>query len=82
MVVGERIPWLPVVRLHAVNLVIVFLIATAVALAPRYLEFRPAISPLPFSVVGVPEHSLQDVIGALKHTTIKGKKPTVRAYTD
>ena len=35
-----------------------------------------------FSVVGVPERSLQDVIGALKHTTIKGKKPTVRPYTD
>jgi len=53
MVVGERIPWLPVIRLHAVNLVVVLLIATTVALAHRYLEFRPAISPLPFSVVGV-----------------------------
>jgi ATP-dependent RNA helicase DeaD len=35
-----------------------------------------------FSVVGVPERSMQKVIDALKHTTIKGKKPTVRPYTD
>jgi ATP-dependent RNA helicase DeaD len=35
-----------------------------------------------FSVVGVPERSVQKVIDALQHTTIKGKKPTVRPYTD
>ena len=35
-----------------------------------------------FSVVGVPERSLNKVIEALKHTTIKGKKPTVRPYTE
>lgn len=53
MVVGDKIPWLPVIRLHARTLLAVFVIATAVALAHRYLEFRPAVSPLPFSVVGV-----------------------------
>ncbi len=35
-----------------------------------------------FSVVGVPERSITKVIEALKHTTIKGKKPTVRPYTE
>ena len=35
-----------------------------------------------FSVVGVPERSIDKVITALKHTTIKGKKPNVRPYTD
>lgn len=53
MVLGEKIPWLPVLRLHAPTLSLVFVLATAVALAHRYLDFHPAISPLPFSVVGV-----------------------------
>ena len=35
-----------------------------------------------FSVVGVPERSLNKVIDALKRTTIKGKKPNVRPYTE
>ncbi len=35
-----------------------------------------------FAVVGVPDHSVDKVIAALKQTTIKGKKPTVRRYTD
>ena len=35
-----------------------------------------------FSVVGVPDKAVDKVIGALKNTTIKGKKPTVRRYTD
>ena len=35
-----------------------------------------------FSVVGVPAKSVNTVISALKGTTIKGKKPTVRPYTD
>ena len=35
-----------------------------------------------FSVVGVPDKAVDKVITALKHTTIKGKKPTVRRYTD
>ncbi len=35
-----------------------------------------------FSVVGVPAKSVNTVIAALKGTTIKGKKPTVRPYTD
>jgi ATP-dependent RNA helicase DeaD len=35
-----------------------------------------------FSVVGVPDRAVDKVIGALKGTTIKGKKPTVRRYTD
>jgi ATP-dependent RNA helicase DeaD len=35
-----------------------------------------------FSVVGVPEHAVDQVIQALKRTTIKGKKATVRRYTD
>jgi putative membrane protein len=53
MVVGDKIPWLPVFRLHARTLALVLVIAAAVALAHRFLDFRPAISPLPFSVVGV-----------------------------
>ncbi|MEI8237899.1 MAG: DEAD/DEAH box helicase [Actinomycetota bacterium] len=35
-----------------------------------------------FSVVGVPERSVDKVIDALKRTTIKGKKPNIRPYTD
>jgi ATP-dependent RNA helicase DeaD len=35
-----------------------------------------------FAVVGVPDRSVDKVIEALKRTTIKGKKPTVRRYTD
>jgi ATP-dependent RNA helicase DeaD len=31
-----------------------------------------------FSLVEVPESAADDVIAALRHTTIKGKKPTVR----
>lgn len=53
MVLGDKIPWLPVFRLHARTLLLVLAIASAVALAHRFLEFRPNISPLPFSVVGV-----------------------------
>ncbi len=53
MVVGDKIPWLPVLRLHAPTLTVVLVIAATVALCHRYLDFHPAISPLPFSVVGV-----------------------------
>ncbi len=35
-----------------------------------------------FAIVGVPDRSVDKVIAALKQTTIKGKKPTVRRYTD
>ena len=35
-----------------------------------------------FSVVGVPEEAVEHVIRALKQTTIKGKKATIRRYTD
>ncbi len=35
-----------------------------------------------FAVVGVPDRSVDTVLAALKKTTIKGKKPTVRRYTD
>jgi ATP-dependent RNA helicase DeaD len=35
-----------------------------------------------FSIVGVPEWSTDDVISALKATTLKGKRATVRRYTD
>ncbi len=35
-----------------------------------------------FAVVGVPDRSVDTVLAALKQTTIKGKKPTVRRYTD
>ncbi len=35
-----------------------------------------------FAIVGVPDRSVDKVIEALKRTTIKGKKPTVRRYTD
>ena len=35
-----------------------------------------------FSLVEVPESVADDVIAALRHTTIKGKKPTVRREGD
>ena len=35
-----------------------------------------------FAVVGVPEWSTESVIEAMKRTTLKGKKATVRRYTD
>ena len=35
-----------------------------------------------FSVVGVPERSVDDVINAMRNTMIRGKKTTVRRYTD
>ena len=35
-----------------------------------------------FAIVGVPERSVDMVLAALKRTTIKGKKPLVRRYTD
>ena len=35
-----------------------------------------------FAIVGVPDRSVDKVIAALKQTTIKGKKPAVRRYTD
>ena len=35
-----------------------------------------------FSIVGVPEHAVDDVIAALKRTTIKGKKVTARRYVE
>ncbi len=35
-----------------------------------------------FSIVGVPEWSTDDVITALKATTLKGKRATIRRYTD
>jgi len=53
MVVGDRIPWAPVLRLHARVLLVVFIVATAVALVHQFLEYKPVVAPLPFSVVGV-----------------------------
>jgi ATP-dependent RNA helicase DeaD len=35
-----------------------------------------------FSVVGVPERRVDDVIAAMRNTMIRGKKTTVRRYTD
>ncbi len=35
-----------------------------------------------FSIVGVPNGAVDLVIGALKRTTIKGNRPTVRRYSD
>ena len=35
-----------------------------------------------FAIVGVPSGAVEDVIAALKRTTIKGKKVTVRRYTE
>jgi ATP-dependent RNA helicase DeaD len=35
-----------------------------------------------FSIVGVPEHSVDDVIACMKRTTIKGKKVTIRRYVE
>ena len=34
-----------------------------------------------FSTVGVPDHAVDDVIDAMKRTTLKGKKTTVRRFT-
>jgi len=35
-----------------------------------------------YSVVGVPEASVEDVVGAIKRSTVKGKKTKARRYTD
>ena len=35
-----------------------------------------------FSVVGVPERRIDDIIATMKSTMIRGKKTTVRRYTD
>ena len=35
-----------------------------------------------FSIVGVPEWAADSVIDALKSTTVKGKKATIRRYTE
>ena len=35
-----------------------------------------------FSVVGVPERKVDDIISAMRATSIRGKKTTVRRYTD
>ncbi len=35
-----------------------------------------------FAVVGVPDAAVDRVIGALKATTVKGKKPRIRRYVD
>ena len=34
-----------------------------------------------FSTVGVPDHAVDHVIDAMKRTTLKGKKTTVRRFT-
>jgi putative membrane protein len=53
MVVGEKIPWLPVLRLHAPMLLLVLAVATVVAVAHTWQGFRLTVAPLPFSIVGV-----------------------------
>jgi ion channel-forming bestrophin family protein len=53
VVVGDKIPWLPVLRLHWRALALVFVVSLAVAAVHTFLDFRPTIAPLPFSVVGV-----------------------------
>jgi ATP-dependent RNA helicase DeaD len=35
-----------------------------------------------FSIVGVPEARVDDVIGSLRNTMLKGKRPNARRYTD
>ena len=35
-----------------------------------------------FAIVGIPEWASDEVIAALKGTTLKGKKATIRRYTD
>ena len=35
-----------------------------------------------YSVVGVPERKVEDVIAAMRTTMIRGKKTSVRRYTD
>ena len=35
-----------------------------------------------YSIVGVPANSIDDVIASLQRTTIKGKKPQIRPYTE
>ena len=35
-----------------------------------------------FSIVGVPEARVDDVIGSLRNTMLKGKRPNARRYTE
>lgn len=53
MVVGDKIPWAPVLRMHRPVLLVVLAVATAVAAAHRFLDFKPTIALLPFSIIGV-----------------------------
>jgi len=53
MVIGDKIPWTPVLRMHAPVLLLVFAVSAAVAAVHQFLDYKPAVAPLPFSVVGV-----------------------------
>ncbi len=53
MIIGDKIPWTPVVRLHARVLLTVLVVSSAVAAVHQFLAFKPVVAPLPFSVVGV-----------------------------
>ena len=35
-----------------------------------------------YSIVGVPEARVDDVIGSLRSSTLKGKRPNARRYTE
>jgi len=53
VVVGDKIPWLPVIRLHLRVLLVVLAVSVAVAAVHTFAGVKPAIAPLPFSIVGV-----------------------------
>ncbi|MGZ4770281.1 MAG: DEAD/DEAH box helicase [Ilumatobacteraceae bacterium] len=45
-------------------------------------EIGPIKSTEQFSIVGVPEARVDDVIGSLRNTMLKGKRPNARRYTE
>ncbi len=53
MVIGDKIPWMPVLRLHLRMLLLVLFVASAVAVVHLVFAVKITIAPLPFSVVGV-----------------------------
>jgi ion channel-forming bestrophin family protein len=53
MVLGNKLPWGAIFRLHAIHLIIVFCISLGLHLAGTLLDIKIPFSPTPFSIVGV-----------------------------